>query len=69
MSETDPRKEVHEWRDCVSCGKRFYISVAEKDYFESKRDDKSGRRFELPKRCYGCRVKRRQNNGSNEGQA
>lgn len=69
---TDPkRKEVYEWRECIedACGhKKFYISVAEKEYFDSKVDEKSGRQFELPKRCYPCRIKRRQQGGkgSNE---
>lgn len=61
MSSTEPNKrnEVFEYRKCIQkdCNKDFYISMAEKDYFESKG-------FHLPKRCYQCRVANRQNNGS-----
>ena len=35
-----------------------YISVAEKEYFENKG-------YQLPERCYPCRVKRRTADGSN----
>lgn len=76
QNNPDPkRKEVFEWRTCVDlkedgkeCGKRFFISVAEKEYFEARRS-LNGRAFALPKRCYPCRVARRSNsnNGSQHG--
>lgn len=71
--EEDKKKEVFEWRKCINtlesgepCNREFYISVAEKEYFDAKKDEKSGRKYQLPKRCYQCRVARRAaNNGSN----
>lgn len=60
--EQDKRKEVYKWRHCIEeeCGhKKFFISVAEKEYFEQRQTDE-GKPFALPKRCYQCRVRRRQ---------
>lgn len=55
MSEADKKKTVFEWRRCreKTCNRKFFVSVAEKEYFEEKG-------FELPKRCYPCRVGRRE---------
>ncbi len=63
MNEEDKkRREVFEWRTCIEkeCPKKdFYISVAEKEYFDNKG-------YQLPKRCYKCRVTNRGKiNGSN----
>jgi hypothetical protein len=71
MTNDDPkRKEVYEWRQCINvlpsgekCGKRFFVSVAEKEYFEGRKAD-NGRQYALPKRCYPCRVERRSEIGS-----
>lgn len=67
--EEDERKQVYEWRECtnvfndgVVCGRRFYISVAEKKYFDSKVDHE-GNSFKLPKRCYYCRKARKEERG------
>lgn len=72
MSDEAKRKEVFEWRRCINildtgeaCRRKFYISVAEKEYFEAKQNE-VGKPFTLPKRCYPCRVKRREQ-GSNNG--
>ena len=68
MIQDDKRKEVYEWRNCVEdeCGhKKFFISVAEKEYFDSRIDEETGKSFDLPKRCYACRVKRRKDKGPN----
>ena len=66
MEQTDKKKEVYEWRTCIEkgCGREFYISVAEKEFFDAKKGN-DGKPYALPKRCYGCRVKRRDNQGSN----
>lgn len=74
---TDKRKEVHEWRNCINvlpngetCGREFYISVAEKEYFESRTDERTGRPYQFPKRCYPCRIARREgkDKGSQHGE-
>jgi hypothetical protein len=60
MSDEDKKHEVFEWKRCKekTCNRKFFISVAEKEYFENKG-------YQLPERCYPCRVKRRTADGSN----
>ena len=46
-------------KECVDCGQSFEITEGEQKFFASKK-------LELPKRCLGCRQKRkieRQANG------
>jgi hypothetical protein len=64
---TDPKKEVYEYRNCTSCQKKFFISMAEKDYYGSAFDEKTGKPYVLPKRCYACRMEQRKpdNHGQN----
>ena len=50
--KSDPRKEVFEVRTCIDCKKNFYISVAEKQFYDEKG-------FTLPLRCFKCRKARR----------
>lgn len=61
MTEEEKKHEVFEWRRCKEkiCNRKFFISVAENEYFTNKG-------FELPKRCYPCRVNRREANESND---
>lgn len=40
-------------RTCRDCGEQFFMFKSEVDFFKTKR-------FPLPKRCKGCRVKRKQ---------
>lgn len=60
-NEEDKKKQVHEWRRCKEkhCRRKFYVSVGEVEYFTQKG-------FDLPKRCYPCRIKRREANGSHD---
>lgn len=80
MSE-DKRKEVYEYRSCINvlengetCNREFFISVAEFEYFTTRKDERTGRPYTLPKRCYPCRIERRAkkaatDQGSNHGEA
>ena len=40
------------YKTCLSCGNRFYIKPKDQQFFTSKS-------YELPKRCFECRKRRR----------
>ena len=42
-----------EFRTCVDCQKQFYITESEKQFYAENK-------YELPKRCYNCRKKKRE---------
>lgn len=41
------------YRECVQCGNNFYIKKKDQDYL-------LGRKLELPKRCFACRKKNKE---------
>ena len=52
LSVVNDGSEKGLYERCKSCGKVFYVSEWEKEWFERKN-------FSLPKRCYVCRKARR----------
>ena len=44
---------------CVACGGPFPLWHAEREWYESKRDDTTGEKWSAPKRCQDCRAVRR----------
>ena len=44
---------------CIACGMAFPLWHAEREWFESKRDDTTGEKWSAPKPCQDCRAVRR----------
>lgn len=52
-------KDIFERRNCIvkGCKREFFITFKEKKFYESKEG------FKLPRRCFDCRKRRREENG------
>ena len=47
------------YQDCLECGREFYITPKDQRFFRELAEKKR-RPFHLPKRCYECRKRRRE---------
>lgn len=54
----EDRKYVDKQVQCVDCPNKFTLTAGEQEFFATKRDD-FGKPMKEPRRCKGCRIKKK----------